>query len=167
MTVVQALSSLVGPGGPYEGEAVDSTTFLNPSTPRQRGLRRACLKFLETAIAAAKDQDAKWAADVPAELLKTVVPGFSISYVKGRSHVAEGSEAEADETLTVRFGLTREDLKAVSRIDAASLKGLLVSTRGMSEKKADEEIKKCLEPYMVQGAPSVRWTPKLARTEEL
>lgn len=167
VTVVQALSSLVGPGGPYEGEAVDSTTFLNPSTPRQRGLRRACLKFLETAIAAAKDQDAKWAADVPAELLKTVVPGFSISYVKGRSHVAEGSEAEADETLTVRFGLTREDLKAVSRIDAASLKGLLVSTRGMSEKKADEEIKKCLEPYMVQGAPSVRWTPKLARTEEL
>lgn len=167
VTVVQALQSLVGPNGPYAGETVDGTTFLNPSTPRQRGLRRACLKFLEVAIDRAKEQDAKWAADVPAELLKTVVPGFSISYVKGRSHVAEGSEAEADETLTVRFGLTREDLKAVSRIDAASLKGLLVSTRGMSEKKADEEIKKCLEPYMVQGAPSVRWTPKLARTGEL
>ena len=167
VTVVQALSSLVGPGGPYAGEAVDSTTFLNPATPKQRGLRRACLKFLETAIAAAKEQDSKWVADVPAAMLKTIVPGFSISYVKGRSHVAEGSEAEADETLAVRFGLTPEDLKAVSRIDGASLKGLLVSNYGYSEKKADEEIKKCLEPYMVQGAPSVRWTPKLARTEEL
>ena len=167
VTVVQALSSLVGPGGPYEGEAVDSTTFLNPSTPRQRGLRRACLKFLETAIAAAKDQDAKWAADVPADMLKTAVPGFSISYVKGRPHFAEGMETEANETLAARFGLTPEELRAVSAIDRARLSGLLVSTRGLSEKKADEEIKKCLEPYMVQGAPSVRWTPKLARTEEL
>ena len=167
VTVVQALSSLVGPGGPYEGEAVDSTTFLNPSTPRQRGLRRACLKFLETAIAAAKDQDAKWAADVPADMLKTAVPGFSISYVKGRPHFAEGMETEANETLAARFGLTPEELRAVSAIDRARLSGLLVSTRGMSEKKADEEIKKCLEPYMVQGAPSVRWTPKLARTVEL
>ena len=167
VTVVQALSSLVGPGGPYEGEAVDSTTFLNPSTPRQRGLRRACLKFLETAIAAAKDQDAKWAADVPADMLKTAVPGFSISYVKGRPHFAEGMETEANETLAARFGLTPEELRAVSAIDRARLSGLLVSTRGLSEKKADEEIKKCLEPYMVQGAPSVRWTPRLARTEEL
>ena len=166
-TVVQALSSLVGPGGPYEGEAVDSTTFLNPSTPRQRGLRRACLKFLETAIAAAKDQDAKWAADVPADMLKTAVPGFSISYVKGRPHFAEGMETEANETLAARFGLTPEELRAVSAIDRARLSGLLVSTRGLSEKKADEEIRKCLEPYMVQGAPSVRWTPRLARTEEL
>lgn len=167
VTVVQALSSLVGPGGPYEGEAVDSTTFLSPSTPRQRGLRRACLKFLETAIAAAKDQDAKWAADVPADMLKTAVPGFSISYVKGRPHFAEGMETEANETLAARFGLTPEELRAVSAIDRARLSGLLVSTRGLSEKKADEEIKKCLEPYMVQGAPSVRWTPRLARTEEL
>lgn len=167
VTVVQALSSLVGPGGPYEGEAVDSTTFLNPSTPRQRGLRRACLKFLETAIAAAKDQDAKWAADVPADMLKTAVPGFSISYVKGRPHFAEGMETEANETLAARFGLTPEELRAVSAIDRARLSGLLVSTRGLSEKKADEEIRKCLEPYMVQGAPSVRWTPRLARTEDL
>jgi hypothetical protein len=167
VTVVQALSSLVGPGGPYEGEPVDSTTFLNPSTPRQRGLRRACLKFLETAIAAAKDQDAKWTADIPADRLKTIVPGFSISYVKGRSHIAEGSEREVDEMLAERFNLSPADLKAVSMIDRASLKGLLVSNYGYTEKKADEEIKKCMEPYMVQGAPSVRWTPKLVSAQEL
>lgn len=166
VTVVQALSSLVGPGGPYEGEVVDSTTFLNPATPKQRGLRRACLKFLEVAIAAAKDQDAEWVANVPAEKLKTIVPGFMISYVKGRSRIAEGMESEADGTLAARFALSPEELAAVSRIDLASLKGLLV-TRGLSEKKADEEVSKCLEPYMTQGAPSVRWTPKLARALEL
>ena len=167
VTVVQALQSLVGPNGPYAGEVVDSTTFLNPLTPRQRGLRRACLKFLEVAIAKAKDQDSKWVADVPPERLKTIVPGFSISYVRGRASLDEKQEGEAEETLAVRFGLTPEERATVSRIDKNRLLGLLVSTHGMSEKKANEEVDKCLEPYMVRGAPSVRWTPKLARTEEL
>lgn len=167
VTVVQALQSLVGPNGPYAGEVVDSTTFLNPSTPKQRGLRRACLKFLEVAIAKAKDQDSKWVADVPPEQLTTIVPGFSISYVRGRASLDEAQEGEAEETLAVRFNLTPEERAAVSRIDKNRLLGLLVSTHGMSEKKANEEVDKCLEPYMVRGAPSVRWTPKLARTEEL
>ena len=167
VTVVQALRSLVGPNGPYAGEVVDSTTFLNPSTPRQRGLRRACLKFLEVAIAKAKDQDSKWVADVPPERLKTIVPGFSISYVRGRASLDETQEGEAEETLAVRFNLTPEERATVSRIDKNRLLGLLVSTHGMSEKKANEEIDKCLEPYMVRGAPSVRWTPKLASSQEL
>lgn len=167
VTVVQALRSLVGPDGPYAGEVVDSTTFLNPSTPRQRGLRRACLKFLEVAIAKAKDQDSKWVADVPPERLKTAVPGFSISYARGRASLDEKQEGEAEETLAVRFDLTPEERATVSRIDKNRLLGLLVSTRGMSEKKANEEVDKCLEPYMARGAPNVRWTPKLARTEEL
>lgn len=167
VTVVQALRSLVGPGGPYAGEVVDSTTFLNPSTPKQRGLRRACLKFLEVAIAKAKDQDSKWVADVPPGQLTTIVPGFSISYVRGRASLDEKQEGEAEETLAVRFNLTPEERAAVSRIDKNRLLGLLVSTHGMSEKKANEEVDKCLEPYMVRGAPSVRWTPKLASSQEL
>lgn len=167
VTVVQALQSLVGPNGPYAGEVVDSTTFLNPSTPRQRGLRRACLKFLEVAIAKAKDQDSDWVANVPPEQLKTIVPGFSISYVRGRASLDEKQEGEAEETLAVRFGLTPEERATVSRIDKNRLLGLLVSTHGMSEKKANEEVDKCLEPYMVRGAPSVRWTPKLASSQEL
>ena len=167
VTVVQALCSLVGPNGPYAGEVVDSTTFLNPSTPRQRGLRRACLKFLEVAIAKAKDQDSGWVADVPAEKLKTIVPGFTISYVRGRGSIEASQEKDAEETLAVRFNLTPEERAAVSSIDKNRLIGLLVSVRGMSEKKASEAVDKCLEPYMVRGAPSVRWTPKLAKTEEL
>lgn len=167
VTVVQALQSLVGPDGPYAGEVVDSTTFLNPSTPKQRGLRRACLKFLEVAIAKAKDQDSDWVANVPPEQLKTIVPGFSISYVRGRASLDEAQEGEAEETLAVRFNLTPEERATVSRIDKNRLLGLLVSTHGMSEKKANEEVDKCLEPYMVRGAPSVRWTPKLASSQEL
>jgi hypothetical protein len=167
VTVVQALRSLVGPNGPYAGEVVDSTTFLNPATPRQRGLRRACLKFLEVAIDKAKEQDAKWVADVPADKLKTIVPGYSISYVRGRASMKEDQAGEAEDTLAARFRLTPEERASVSRVDKNRLIGLLVSAHGMSEKKANEEIDKCLEPYMVRGAPSVRWTPKLARTEEL
>jgi len=36
---------------------------------------------------------------------------------------------------------------------------------GMSKKRADEEIKKCLEPFMTQGAPSVRWTQKVVKPQ--
>ena len=87
--------------------------------------------------------------------------------MRGRASLDEAQEGEAEETLAVRFNLTPEERATVSRIDKNRLLGLLVSTHGMSEKKANEEVDKCLEPYMVRGAPSVRWTPKLARTEEL
>ena len=66
-TIVQALANLVGPEGPYAGEVVTAQTFLNPATPSQRGLRRACMKFLETFIEAAKEDDRTWAAQFPPE----------------------------------------------------------------------------------------------------
>lgn len=160
VTVVQALSSLVGPGGPYEGEPVDSTTFLNPSTPRQRGLRRACLKFLETAIAAAKDQDAKWAEALPAERLKTAVPGFTISMAKGRSTLDPANLGDVQDVLRSWFSLSDADIALVSRIDTKLLAESLVAERGYTEKRAKDEIGKCLEPFMRCGAPSVRWSQK-------
>lgn len=160
VTVVQALSSLIGPGGPYEGEPVDSTTFLNPSTPRQRGLRRACLKFLETAIAAAKDQDAKWAEALPADRLKTAVPGFTISMAKGRSTLDPANLGDVQDVLRSWFSLTDADIALVSRIDTKLLAESLVAERGYTEKRAKDEIGKCLEPFMRCGAPSVRWSQK-------
>lgn len=160
VTVVQALSSLVGPGGPYEGEPVDSTTFLNPSTPRQRGLRRACLKFLETAIAAAKDQDAKWAEALPADRLKTAVPGFTISMAKGRSTLDPANLGDVQDVLRSWFSLSDADIALVSRIDTKLLAESLVAERGYTEKRAKDEIGKCLEPFMRCGAPSVRWSQK-------
>lgn len=165
-TIVQSLANLVGPGGPYEGELVTSQTFLNPATPKQRGLRRACMKFLKTFIEAAKEDDATWAAQFPPERQATLVPGFSISTVKGRSFVDTTRTADIREAVMARFHMNIEEVFEISSVDLNLLAETLVRD-GLSKKKADEEIKKCLEPFMVQGAPSVRWTPKLAAAQEL
>lgn len=165
-TIVQSLANLVGPGGPYAGEPVTSQTFLNPATPKQRGLRRACMKFLETFIKAAKEDDATWAAQFPPERQATLVPGFSISTVKGRSSVDTARTVDIREAVMARFHMNIEEVFEISSVDLNLLAETLVRD-GLSKKKADEEIKKCLEPFMVQGAPSVRWTPKLATTQEL
>jgi len=165
-TIVQSLANLVGPGGPYAGETVTSQTFLNPATPRQRGLRRACMKFLETFIKAAKEDDATWAAQFPPERQATLVPGFSISTVKGRSSVDTARTADIREAVMARFHMNIEEVFEISSVDLNLLAETLVRD-GLSKKKADEEIKKCLEPFMVQGAPSVRWTPKLTAVQEL
>lgn len=158
-TVVQALASLVGPGGPYEGEVVSSQTFTNPATPAQRGLRRACMKFLEVFIDAAKEDDRTWAGQFPPEQQATLVPGFSISTVKGRSTVDTSRTADIREAVMSRFHMNIEEVFEVSSVDTKMLAEKLV-VDGWTKKKADEEIKKCLEPFMNVGAPSVRWTQK-------
>lgn len=158
-TVVQALASLVGPGGPYEGEVVSSQTFTNPATPAQRGLRRACMKFLEVFIDAAKEDDRTWTGQFPPEQQATLVPGFSISTVKGRSTVDTSRTADIREAVMSRFHMNIEEVFEVSSVDTKMLAEKLV-VDGWTKKKADEEIKKCLEPFMNVGAPSVRWTQK-------
>ena len=74
--------------------------------------------------------------------------------------------ADIREAIMLRFRLTLEDVFEISSVDLNLLGETLVRD-GFSKKKADEEIKRCLEPFMVQGAPSVRWTPKLAAAQEL
>ena len=163
-TLVQALPNLVGPGGPYEGEPVSSQTFLAPATPAQRGLRRACMKFLETFIAAAKEDDRTWVQQLPPEMQANAVPGFSISTVKGRSSVDTTRTADIREAVMRRFNMGIEEVFEVSSVDTGLLAETLVRD-GMSKKAADEAIKKCLEPFTVVGSPSVRWTQKPARKE--
>ncbi len=165
-TLVQALPNLVGPGGPYEGEAVTSQTFLAPATPAQRGLRRACMKFLETFVAAAKEDDRTWVGQFPPESQATLVPGFSISTVRGRSSVDPSRTADIREAVMSRFNMNIEEVFEVSSVDVKALAERLV-VDGWTKKKADEEIKKCLEPFTTTGAPVVRWTQKPARREAL
>lgn len=161
-TIVQALGNLVGPNGPYAGEIVTAQTFLNPPTPSQRGLRRACIKFLETFIEAAKEDDRTWAGQFPPEQQATLVPGFSISTVKGRSTVDTSRTADIREAVMSRFHMNIEEVFEVSSVDTKMLAEKLV-VDGWTKKKADEEIKKCLEPFMNVGAPSVRWTQKAVK----
>lgn len=165
-TIVQALVNLVGPEGPYAGEVVTAQTFLNPATPAQRGLRRACMKFLETFIEAAKEDDRTWAAQFPPEQQATLVPGFSISTVKGRSTVDTSRTADIREAVMSRFHMNIEEVFEVSSVDTKMLAEKLV-VDGWTKKKADEEIKKCLEPFMNVGAPSVRWTQKAVKPKTL
>lgn len=165
-SVVQSLASLVGPGGPYEGEAVTSQTFLAPATPAQRGLRRACMKFLETFVAAAKEDDRTWVGQFPPESQATLVPGFSISTVRGRSSVDPSRTADIREAVMSRFHMNIEEVFEVSSVDVKALAERLV-VDGWTKKRADEEIKKCLEPFTTTGAPVVRWTQKPARREAL
>ena len=165
-TVVQALASLVGPGGPYEGEVVTASTFTNPATPAQRGLRRACMKFLEVFIEAAKEDDRTWAGQFPADQIATLVPGFSISMVKGRSTVDTSRVADIREAVMSRFHMNIEEVFEVSSVDTKMLAEKLV-VDGWTKKKADEEIKKCLEPFMNVGAPSVRWTQKAVKPKAI
>ena len=165
-TVVQALANLVGPNGPYAGEVVTAQTFLNPPTPSQRGLRRACMKFLETFIEAAKEDDRTWAGQFPPEQQATLVPGFSISTVKGRSTVDTSRTADIREAVMSRFHMNIEEVFEVSSVDVKMLAEKLV-VDGWTKKKADEEIKKCLEPFMNVGAPSVRWTQKAVKPKAI
>ena len=86
--------------------------------------------------------------------------------MKGRSSVDTTRTADIREAVMSRFHMNIEEVFEISSVDLNLLAETLVRD-GLSKKKADEEIKKCLEPFMVQGAPSVRWTPKLAATQEL
>lgn len=160
VSIVPSLASLVGPGGLYEGEVVDSTTFSNPSTPKQRGLRRACLKFLEVLVNAAKEDDKKWAKQYTNEQLATIIPGFSVSRRNGRGSFDSSKVAEVREKVMSEFGLSIEDVFEVSAVDKELLKSSLVIAHGFTKKHADEEVKKIFEPFTTPGAPTLFWTMK-------
>lgn len=166
-SVTMALSSLVGVGGPYEGEVVSEETFTNPQTAAQRGLRRACLKFLTVLIDAAKDDDAKWCESLGDVDLKSVVPGFSISRVNGRSSLDKSRMSEIREAVMQKFGLSIEDVFDCSTIDTGLLAKSLVTVLGWKEKQAKDEIKRVLEPYSTVGAPTIRWAVKVDKTKAI
>lgn len=165
-TVIPALAALVGPGGPYEGEALTTSTFTAPATVKQRGLRRACLKFLEVLIDEAKKDDTRWASTVPPAELKTAVPGFTISSAKGRGSIDPANAGDVQDVLKSYFSLSPSDVALVSRIDVKLLTESLVAERGYTEKRAKDEIGRCLEPFMRYGAPTVRWSQKPVSTGE-
>ena len=162
-SVTQSLATLVGPGGPYEGEVVTAQTFTNPATVRQRGLRRACLKFLEKMIEACKDDDATWAGQWNDAQLKDLVPGFSIARVKGRSSVDTTRMAEIRGAVMGRFGMSIEDVFECSMVDSKLLAESLATVNGWTKKKAEDEVKKVFETFSTPGAPSLRWTQKPPR----
>lgn len=158
-----AIAHLVGPDGPYAGEAVTVKTFTMPDTPAQRGLRRSCMKFLETFIDAAKDDDKSWADQYTDEQLKALVPGFTISRRKGRASFDSSKVPEVRSACMGKFGMSIEDVFDVSVVDRKMLVDSLVDHNGMTKKAAEEAVKKLYEPFTVAGAPVLYWTQKAAK----
>jgi len=86
--------------------------------------------------------------------------------VKGRSTVDTSRVADIREAVMSRFHMNIEEVFEVSSVDTKMLAEKLV-VDGWTKKKADEEIKKCLEPFMNVGAPSVRWTQKPPKAKQI
>ena len=140
--------------GIYAGEPLTPETFRSPATPAQRGLRRAVLKNLEAMIDAMKDGDKEWVRLNPA----TEVPGWKVSFAKGRSILDKTRMKEIRQAIMSRFGFTPEELADVSTVDAKLLEENLVTVCGYAKKAAAEEVKRCLEPFSAAGSPVLRWT---------
>ena len=160
VTVVPSLASLVGPGGAYEGQAVTAETFTNPRTVEQRGLRRACLKFLEVMIDAAKKDDSRWAAQYTDAQLRDLVPGFSVSRRNGRGSFDQSKVPEVRGEIMAKFSMSVEDVFGVSVPDKDMLVKSLVEVNGFTKKRAEEEVKRVFEPFTTPGAPTLYWTQK-------
>lgn len=160
VTVIPSPRSLTAPGGAYEGEVITAETFSNPPTVRQRGLRRACLKYLETMIEAAKKDDASWAAEWSDEQLKDMVPGFTVSRRSGRGSFDDTCVPVLRQKLMSEFGMTIEDVFECSVPDKGLLKEHLSAVNGWTKKKAEDEVKKMYEPYTTAGAPTLFWVQK-------
>ena len=160
VNITPSLHTLTGPGGAYEGEVVTSSTFTNPTTVSQRGLRRACLKFLEVLIDAAKEDDKQWASQYTTDQLKELVPGFTISRRSGRGSFDSSKVADVRSDAMSRFGMSIEDVFEVSSVDKGLLEESLITIHGYTKKAASDEVKKLFEPYTTPGAPVLFWSQK-------
>jgi len=160
VTVIPCLANLVGPGGAYEGETVTVETFTNPPTVAQRGLRRACLKFLEVLVDAAKKDDTSWATQYNDVQLKDLVPGFTVSRRNGRGSFDSDKIPEVRGSVMSKFGFSIEDVFDVSAVDKELLENALVERLGYTKTKAKDEVKKLYEPFTTPGAPTLYWTQK-------
>lgn len=164
VTVTQALANLVGPDGPYAGETVDATTFTNPATPTQRGLRRACMKFLEVLIEQAKKDDSAYLGEFTEDQVKEMIPGFSISFRNGRSST-KGHESEVRGAVMEAFGLSIEDVFDCSTIDKDALVDFVHIHQGVTRKAAEEKYKKAIAKFSTPGARTAYWTQKVRKVD--
>lgn len=164
VTVTQALANLIGPDGPYAGEVVDATTFTNPATPVQRGLRRACMKFLEVLIEQAKKDDSTYLAEFPEDACKDMIPGFSISFRNGRSST-EGHEGDVRNAVMKEFDLSIEDVFECSVVDKDELVEFIHINQGVTKKTAEERYKKAIAKFSTPGARIAYWTQKVRKVD--
>ena len=146
--------SVIKNNGFFDGEVITRETFAAPSTVGQRGLRRAFVKLLESAVDAWKEDDKVWAQ----EHKGTDVPGWKIGWRAGRATLDKSQMTDIRAALMSKLGMTESDILNVSSVDPTLLKEHMVSALGYSEKEAANTISEVLDSFMKTGASYTVWT---------
>lgn len=121
----------------------------------QVGLCRELISALESYIKARKDEYKAWTESHPG----VNPPGWKVSVVRGPSRLDKTRQDEIRERLRSQFGITDAELNEnMTTVDTGMVADFLVTNCGFQKSKAPDAVKKALEPFMVSGAPVVRWT---------
>ena len=158
--ITNVLTNVMIPNGPYAGESLTLQTFTNPSTPVQRGLRRACVKFLKSAAKEWEDDDKVWAAETRDQqtgqrLIE--VPGWSIGWNSGKSSLDRTREPEIHQAVMSAFNMPIEQLFSLCEVQVDKLIDDVVRTEGLTDKAAKEKVNRILDPFMVKGGGYPVW----------
>lgn len=148
------------------GKAITVDTLRKPleSLPvEQVGLCREVISALESYIKARKDEYKAWTEDHPG----INPPGWKVSVVRGQSHLDKTRQSEIRGKLKSQFGLTDQEInESMTAVDTGLVSEFLISNCGYQKSKAPDAVKKALEPFMVAGAPVVRWTRAVKKDKE-
>jgi len=158
--VTDVVSKVMIPGGPYAGEELSALTFTAPSTPKQRGLRRACIKFLKSAAKEWEDDDKQWAADTRDQqtgVRLVEVPGWSIGWNKGKSTLDRSREPEIHQAIISSLNMPIEQLFSLCEVQVDKLVEDVVRNEGLTDKAAKEKVNRILDPFMTTGAGYPVW----------
>lgn len=136
---------------------------LSPGTPEIRGQRRALVKWLDGFIEAVKDDDKAWALANP----DTDLPGWTKSVGLGRASLDDTRLKEANESLSLTFGLPYDTLVSFLKPDKVKLAEFLALVRGMSDDEAKKEVSKALAPFEKRGAPIISFRAEKRGKKEL
>lgn len=121
----------------------------------QVGLCRELISALESYIKARKDEYKAWTEAHPG----VNPPGWKVSVVRGPSHLDKTRQQEIRERIRSQFGVTDAEVNEnMTAVDVGLVAEFLVANCGYQKSKAPDAVKKALEPFMVSGAPVVRWT---------
>jgi len=136
---------------------------LSPGTPEIRSQRRALVKWLDGFIEAVKDDDKAWALANP----DTDLPGWTKSVGLGRASLDDTRLKEANESLSLTFGLPYDTLVSFLKPDKAKLAEFLALVRGMSDDEAKKEVSKALAPFEKRGAPIISFRAEKRGRKEI
>lgn len=160
---MNVVSDIMVPNGPFAGEVLSRDTFTRPATLAQRGLRRACIAFLEASIKTWKDDDKQWSSERYDDTKRSYavdVPGWTLSWNKGKSTLDRTRESEIHQTVMAELNMPLEDVLMLCELNESKLVEDVVTHFGLTDKEAKERVAKMLDRFKVRGAGYPVWRQK-------